>query len=30
MSGGGMSAAEKGDLVRLRLKPTAVSLLPAD
>ena len=30
MSGGGMSAAEKGDRVRLRLKPTAVSLLPPD
>jgi len=30
LSGGGMSAAEKGDRVRLRLKPTAVSLLPAD
>jgi len=30
MSGGGMSAAHKGDTVRLRLKPTAVSLLPAD
>ncbi|MEX1333761.1 MAG: ABC transporter ATP-binding protein [Candidatus Limnocylindrales bacterium] len=29
MSGGGMSAGEKGDRVRLRLKPTAVSLLPA-
>jgi len=28
MSGGGLSEAEKGDAVRLRLKPTAVSLLP--
>jgi iron(III) transport system ATP-binding protein len=28
MSGGGMSAARKGDLVRLLLKPAGVSLLP--
>jgi iron(III) transport system ATP-binding protein len=30
ISGGGLSVAERGDRVRLRLKPAAVSLLPAD